>query len=398
MISTLLVDLDDTLLVNNTEVFVPAYLNKLSQYLDPIVPAEKMIYQLYVGTQAMINNRDLDKTLAEIFDANFFPFLDVSREDLISRIDLFYEEEFKKLNSLTQPISSAERLISFAIENQYEIVIATNPLFPLTAIEQRLKWAELPADHYPFALITSYETFHFAKPKLEYVAEILAKLGRTPHEAVMIGNDLALDLPPAVELGSAAFHVAENSEGPYPHGNLHDAIQWIQDSPSFPDPASCTTPDALLARLRGNLITFIELQNYVKYHQWQLKPSSDDWAPIEVLTHLRDVEKEINLPRVERILKEDTPFLSTSDSDRWAEERNYIHASPDDVYDDLIHTRRQTLTLLENQSPDAWQRPTRHAIFGPTQLSEIVRIFLEHDALHIRQIREIVAALEAIRS
>jgi FMN phosphatase YigB (HAD superfamily) len=398
MISTLLIDLDDTLLINDMDEFIPAYLNKLSQYLDPILPSNTMIRQLYVGTQAMINNNDLDKTLAEVFAENFFPFLEVSAEELISHIDSFYAEEFRKLKKYTQPIPSAQRLIAFAMDKQYEIVIATNPLFPLTAIEQRLEWAELPADQYPFSLITSYESFHFAKPKMEYVAEILAKCGRNPHEAVMIGNDLALDLPPATELGAAAFHVGENSRGPYPYGNLDDAIQWIKDSPAFPEPARCTSPEALLARLRGNLVAFIEFPNLVQPDQWRLKPSPDNWAPIEVLAHLRDVEKEINLHRVERILKENTPFLSAPDSDRWAEERSYIHASPDDVYADLIQTRRQTLALLESQASDAWERPTRHAIFGPTQLSEIVRIFLEHDVLHIRQIRETLAALEAIRS
>lgn len=398
MISTLLIDLDDTLLINDMDEFIPAYLNKLGQHLDPILPSKVMIRQLYVGTQAMMTNNDLDKTLAEVFAENFFPFLEVSPEELLSHIGSFYAEEFGKLRSYTQPIPSAQRLIAFAMDKQYEIVIATNPLFPFTAIEQRLEWAGLPIDQYPFSIITSYETFHFVKPKMEYIAEILAKLGRNPHEAVMIGNDLMLDLPPAAELGTPAFHVAETSNEPYPSGDLDDAIQWIKDLPSFPEPGRCTSPDALLARLRGNLIAFIELPNMVKPDQWRLKPSPDDWAPIEVLSHLCDVEKEINIHRVERILHENTPFLSAKDSDRWAEERGYIHASPDDVYDDLIHTRRQTLALLENQTPDAWERPTRHSIFGPTQLSEIVRIFLEHDVLHIRQIRETIAALEAIRS
>lgn len=396
MITTLLIDLDDTLLANDMETFIPAYLKLLSQHLDPIVPTEKMIRQLYIGTQAMMNNKNLNKTLAEVFAENFFPVLDVSKEELIPRIESFYAEKFKELKSLTRPIPGADRLISFAMENHYDIAIATNPLFPLTAIEQRLDWAGLPVEQYPFALVTSYETFHYTKPKLEYIAEILAKLGRHPHEAAMIGNDLILDLPPAAELGVAAFHVSDLSRGTYPSGNLDEAIQWLEGSPAHADPTAFTSPDALLARLHGNLIAFIELLSLVQPDQWQMKESPDAWAPIEVLCHLRDVENEINCPRVKRILKEHEPFLSAPDSDQWAKEREYINDTPSHASEDLIAARRRTLSILELQSPKTWNRQARHAIFGPTQLIEIVRIFLEHDILHLRQIRESIAAFDSM--
>jgi FMN phosphatase YigB (HAD superfamily) len=393
VITSLLIDLDDTLLTNDIDIFIPAYLKLLSQRLDPIVPAEKMIQQLHLGTQAMISNRNLDKTLAEVFDENFFPALGLSRETLMPYFDAFYAEEFGKLQHLTSPTPAAHRLITYALENQLEIVIATNPLFPLTAIEQRLAWAGLPVTQYPYTLITSYETFHFAKPKLEYITEILAKCGRHPHEAVMIGNDPLLDLPPAAELGTGVFHISDDTDGPYPRGDLDTAVQWLQESPPDPDPTRCTSPQALLARLRGNLIVFNELENMVQEDQWQYKSSSDDWAPIEVLCHLRDVEREINYPRIQRILKEHEPFLSALDSDRWAKERDYINESKSQASQALSQARRLSLSLLELQSPSSWNRLARHAIFGPTKLSELIRIFLEHDILHIRQIKETIATI-----
>ena len=395
MITTLLIDLDDTLLVNDVDRFIPAYLKLLGQYLEPIVPAEKLIGQLNLGTQAMIANTNLDKTLAEVFEENFFPGLDIPKELLISKFDAFYAEEFKKLRYLTTPIVAAQRLMTFAIENSLDIVIATNPLFPLTAIEQRLDWAGLPVSQLPYILITSYETFHFAKPKLEYITEILAKCGRHPHETAMIGNDPVLDLPPAAELGVATFHISDDSSGPYPSGDLDAAIRWMQESPPDSDPTQCASPQALLARMRGNLIAFTEIVNLIQEDQWHRKPSPDAWAPIEVLCHLRDVEKEINYRRITRILKEHEPFLSAHDSDKWAEERGYMDESPSDAIQGLIQARKLSLSMLEIQPITGWSRPTRHAIFGPTQLSEIVRIFLEHDILHLRQIYETIASTAA---
>jgi FMN phosphatase YigB (HAD superfamily) len=388
VINTLLLDLDDTLLRNNVSVFVPEYLKLLSHYLDPIVPAEKVVKQLYQGTQSMIMNQDLSKTLEEVFAEDFYPHLGISKEDLTPHIDTFYREEFPKLRSLTEPLPGALKLVNCARDNQLEIVIATNPLFPLTAIEQRLEWAELSVDSYPYALVTSYETFHFAKPHLEYITEILAKLGRNPHDAAMIGNDAAQDLAPAADLGMPVFHISDSPESPYPGGNLEEATLWLRELPSTQDSSKFSTPENLLARLRGILVTLREFQKIAETETWQIKSTSDSWAPVEVLCHLRDVETEINLPRIEKILTQDEPFLTAPDSDRWTDERGYIQECAPDVSEELVLARTQTLELLEAYPPEAWSRPARHAIFGPTDLSEIVRIFIEHDLLHIRQIND----------
>jgi hypothetical protein len=223
---------------------------------------------------------------------------------------------------------------------------------------------------------------------LEYITEILAKLGRNPHEAAMIGNDAQLDLAPAADLGMPVFHISENQSSSYPGGNLEDAILWLRELPSAPDISKFTTPENLLARLRGILIAFMEFQAIAETDPWKEKTSPDSWAPVEVLCHLRDVEAEINLPRIEKILEEVEPFLNAPDSDRWTEERRYIDECAPDVSVELVKARAHTLELLDGFSPEAWSRPARHAIFGPTQLSEIVRIFVEHDLLHIRQIND----------
>src|SRR5574341_812870 len=47
------------------------------------------------------------------------------------------------------------------------------------------------------------------------------------------------------------------------------------------------------------------------------------------------------------------------------------------------------LALLDGLSPADWQRPARHAVFGPTTLQELLAItIIEHDRLHLRQLKE----------
>jgi hypothetical protein len=54
--------------------------------------------------------------------------------------------------------------------------------------------------------------------------------------------------------------------------------------------------------------------------------------------------------------------------------------------------RVQTVELLRGLK-DEWKRKARHAIFGPTDLQELVKFMAEHDKLHIRQIRSTVELL-----
>ncbi|NJN45098.1 MAG: DinB family protein, partial [Anaerolineae bacterium] len=57
---------------------------------------------------------------------------------------------------------------------------------------------------------------------------------------------------------------------------------------------------------------------------------------------------------------------------------------------DFISHRLNTLALLEFLDDAGWQRPARHAIFGPTTLQEVSQFIAEHDRLHIRQIRSLI--------
>jgi FMN phosphatase YigB (HAD superfamily) len=122
--------------------------------------------------------------------------LNMDRDDLQPRIDRFYDEEFPKLGSLTSLIPEAVRLVKWAFEQGHRVVIATNPLFPLKAIQHRMRWAGLPPEKYPFALVTSYEIMHFTKETVAYYPEVLAQLGWPDDPAVMVGDDVEREVKP----------------------------------------------------------------------------------------------------------------------------------------------------------------------------------------------------------
>jgi hypothetical protein len=50
---------------------------------------------------------------------------------------------------------------------------------------------------------------------------------------------------------------------------------------------------------------------------------------------------------------------------------------------------------LEGLTAEAWERPARDAIFGPTYFGEMVGFIVEHDRTHLRQMRTTID--EALR-
>ena len=387
MIPTLLIDLDNTLLGNDMETFLPLYLQKLGAHLADLIPPDQMIPELLNGTRKMLDNLDPTVNLEQAFAQHFYPALGVSEGKLRTQIDDFYATVFPSIKAITTRFPESERFMKAIFGAGYEVVVATSPMFPRTAIVQRLEWAGVSVERFDYTLITSYEDFHFTKPHLEYYAEILGRLGRSSHETVMIGNDPENDLRPARTLGIPVFHAHGSSTDEYPGGSLEDAIPWLENAPMHSDVQSANPSEALLARHRGNLAALLSMTKNLNDPIWLQRKERDEWAPVEIVCHLRDVEIEVNLPRVHAILSDLDPHLSSFDTDIWAEEREYICQSGPDALSAFIEGRQETISILEKLDAEDWSRPARHSLFGPTTLIEVMNIAAEHDLLHLAQLR-----------
>ena len=389
---TLLVDLDDTLLVNPIDQFLPAYLQKLSTHLADYADPSLMIQALMEGTRQMAQNNQPDCSLKDVFDSFFFPFLKIRPQDLNPAIDQFYVEVFPTLKALTQPKPGAIEFVEAAFERGYHVAITTNPLFPLTANVQRLEWAGLSPKKYPFALITSYETFHFSKPNPAYFAESLARLGWPEDPILVVGDDLKRDILCAQRLGVATYWVTSDNQSPQEigagstgFGDLTEVIHWLDRTTLEALKPHFIEPDSLLAILRSTPAALNSLCFGLDPAKISTRPNPDEWSPTEILCHLRDVDGDVNLLRLRKVLQGSNPFIPGVDSDRWAEERDYLHQDGHRALQHFSATRQRVLRLLEKIAPQDWSLTARHAIFGPTQVKELVKIIAEHDQIHVRQ-------------
>ena len=325
MIKALLFDLDDTLLGNDMRVFLPAYFQAVAGHF-PDLDGASLVRHLMAGTRAMLANTDPARPLRQVFLDNFPPAQDGRAAQMWARFEAFYSTEFARLRVHTQPRPAARLALEWAFAAGYRVVVATSPLFPLAAILERLNWAG--ADGLPFDLITHIEKCRFAKPHPEYLAEILARLGLRPEEALLIGNDWSDDMVPAARLGMPHYWVTETDQAPPSDqaqplncGPLEAFLPWAQQAlgglePPHPPPTSI--PPLLL----GHLACLLDELTDLPAALWTRRPAAAEWSLTEVVCHLRDVDQDVNQARVSAVLEGENPFLTGADTDPWVGERD----------------------------------------------------------------------------
>jgi len=400
---TLLFDLDDTLLGNDMDQFLPAYLQALSAHMAPYADPRLLVKSLLSASAGMLENLRPDLTLEEVFDSGFYPPLGFKKEQVRHVLDSFYADEFPKLRRLTQFRPQAVNLVKTALARGYRVAIATNALFPSTAIRQRLAWAGLPPDEIPFALLPSFHTFHFAKPNPAYFAELMAKLAWPEGPIVMVGNSLTDDMIAANQVGLATFWVTQNDAStpdnqfqPNGHGALADFIPWLDSVNPDSLLPNFMMPSAILATLRSTPALLYSQCASLSSEAWTRHPIAGEWSAIEILCHLLDTDTEVNLPRLRKTFQETNPFIAGIDTDAWADARHYIQRDCLQALKDFVTARLELISFLESLSPDDWQHPARHAVFGPISLQEMAIFAASHDRLHVRQVFQTIQTYEPI--
>jgi hypothetical protein len=219
----------------------------------------------------------------------------------------------------------------------------------------------------------------------------------------MVGDDLERDILASNRMGLQAFWLTDNgsesfddSQAPSLSGKLEDVLPWIDQSPTEELLPDYSEPAAIVSTLRATAAALDSMCRNLPADVGAQRPAVDQWCISEILCHLRDVDREVNLPRLQKVLNENNAFISGVDTDPWAEQRGYILQNSSQALQSFIHTRIEFVELLEAMEPDDWRRTFRHAIFGPTHLQELVNIAASHDRLHIRQVREVLDALSVV--
>lgn len=393
MTLTILFDLDDTLLNNDLNNFQKHYLQALADTLKQYAAPEEVIRQVMIATQKMANKSAIAGTMEEIFDSSFYPALGVSKKTVEHQIARFYRDVFPTLQRLTSPKKEMVEIVQKAFSAGWKVIVATQPVFPKTAIDQRLAWAQLPVESTPFSFVTTYEDLHFCKPNPAYLVEALMQIGWPEQPVVMVGNTYEDDIFPAVSLGLPAFLLVKDIRdipASLPSlvsaGTSEDLWKWLENQSESESRVLPLTPISLLARLKAVPAALKTLTQKYSDPDWQQRPDEKSWNTVEIICHLRDIDHEVNLPRFQQVLEEHQPFITGVVTDGWVEERKYHLEDGFSALNGFVRSRQKLLDLLEPLSIADWQREARHTIFGPTTLAELVSFICTHDRSHVQQI------------
>lgn len=388
MTLTLLLDLDETLLKTNQDVFFPAYLQALSTNFAPHLDPKLIMRALLSSIEKMNQSADPSRTLKEVFSDEFCPQVGMSREELDSHIDDFYSRIFPTLRGITAQIPEVKTFIDWASAQGFRLVVATDPLLPRPATRQRVQWAGLDPDQ--FELISTFEDFHFLKNYSAYYAEVLGRIGWQDGPVLMVGNDMERDINSAKRLGLATFFVDAESgstSGPEagPRGTLADLRRYLENTNLASLYPSFKSKDAIMTIQSSTPAVVDGLLRGLSADGWKRKPSSSEWTLTELVCHLRDTEREIHHMQLKLFNGQDEPFIPRPDTGVWANQRDYLHEDGLTSLREFIEARAATLEILKNTSDAGWERKARHAIFGPTNFREVAGFMADHDRLHVQQ-------------
>lgn len=386
MIKVVLLDLDNTLLNNPDLAFATAFLQALDDFLRQKYRLTGAGSAFRMALHHSLGENRFDQAIQARLITQLMSSEQCPRGGWDEALQSFYDEEYPQLLGFSNPITEAKELLARLQEMGLAQVIATNPLYPEIAVHERLHWAGL-SDH-EFALVTHSGNMHFSKPNSAYFAEILARIGVEPDEALMVGDSLEKDILPAQRIGLHTAWITQDSEDSRSADwagtlaafcDLLNMPEWPQAFPTKPLAASMIEP-----QFYGNLGALFGLLDNTEPRQWPMRPIEDEWSILQILCHLFDSEQTHQRPRLERILHEDNPFIAAP-----RPPGPQLALCGDDAWQ-IAHgfssERQRTIEMIRALAPEDWSRPARHSIFGLTTLLEMAQFTAQHDRLHLNQL------------
>ena len=406
-LKAVLLDLDDTLVHIDTELFTRRYIDLIGSFVAArfsTITADQFKKAVISATRQVSRDLDPMRLNQAVINASINAAVSVPTLQLDNAMVEFFDGPYRTLSSLAAPMTGGRQLIDWILAHNIILVIATNPLFPSQATYERMRWAELDPLHRGFALITTANNSHFTKPNIAYYSEILAKIGVDAAQALMVGDSFESDIQPALAAGMSTYWTMPNLSVADPagadrfgRGSLPDlTAKLVTGWPPVNAIPSNGNPAQVMSRLTATVAALNSLS--MRLYDNSVPRNISDWStsdlpnppalksPSEVMVYWSLWEAEFNRPTLERIAEEDNPFISPPPLEITSRRARSIP--------ELVHTfgteRGHTLFFLASLRPDDWNRPARDSVFGSTTLLDMANLIQRHDRQLLARLNELI--------
>lgn len=191
MLKAVLLDLDNTLILFDELTYYEKYFQKLNAFFKDVFTPDELRDRVINGTMGLRHNKCNSNNL-QCFLETFAQGHESERQHFWEQFMTFYREVYDDIEvAVTLPAGLHAGLEQLR-QTGLKLVIASNPIFPVTAQEKRVRWGQL--DPGWFNLFTHMENMRYVKPMASYFYQTCDLIGEAPADCLMVGNDPVNDM------------------------------------------------------------------------------------------------------------------------------------------------------------------------------------------------------------
>lgn len=229
-------DMDGTLLNMGESAFEKEYLQRMMLFFERKFPGKGKDIMKAMGYAAeKMKQNDGKQSNEVLFWQAFEKVSGQTRENFEPEFLQYYNTDYAHIGDGYVPHAAMKELVHLLYEKGYKLVVASNPLVPQVANQQRVRWAGV--DDVEWLEITSFEKYSSCKPNARFYQEICDRLQFDPTDCIMIGNSITDD-GVAQEIGMDFYLLlGENPESDAAayagqKGTREELLEFVQDLPA----------------------------------------------------------------------------------------------------------------------------------------------------------------------
>ena len=120
----------------------------------------------------------------------------------------------------------------------------------------------------------------------------------------------------------------------------------------------------------------------------------EKFSAIEQICHLRDIETDGYHKRIQAILSETNPVLTSIEGYELSIHRNYKNADLNETISAFQMAREKTIELIMNLEDSQWDRIGFFEGYGTVTLRALIHFLCSHDLEHLASLRWLLGKLE----
>lgn len=188
----ILLDMDGTLIGQPGALFHNLFILGVLFRMRRFGSVKELIRAAWKTKQILLSPHSYE-TNEDAFFETLAKELHSNRKRVERFISKFFDSDYPFICLFLHQEPYARKLIDLLHQSNRHITLATNAVFGRREIELRLKASDLFL--HDFDLVTSWDVMKVTKPHADFFSETLKKIGASPENTVMIGNDPYYDLP-----------------------------------------------------------------------------------------------------------------------------------------------------------------------------------------------------------